>query len=409
MELAIVPESYDPRRRGTMGGLTIVVLETFDELLAMKEELDAFIQGCSSDIYFTFDWLETWWKYYGGDRQLRFFLIRADGRLVAALPFCIQDLHVGPISITLAKFVGADSVISVLAPAVEPIRGNEIWNMVLHRLLVEERLDAVSLSPLSGTSSVAWAVRKVCQSSRYFEIARDESGSPHTLFFLPASLSEYMSTLSKNTRYLNRRYMRNLKRVGNITFRTLRRNEAVERFDAFAELHRLQWEAGGRLGHFGDWPSSLAFNKEIVTKLAKKDQVRFHEILCDDGLIASRYSLVLGDRCLGRLSARRLDGEVEGIGRLALVDTIGALIREGVRLIEDGPSHYDYKVRHGGREFRLRRLVLARSSFIARNKTKLLLLWSDLVNLLYYRVWFSKLAPHVWRRPLSRTWIMTRL
>jgi CelD/BcsL family acetyltransferase involved in cellulose biosynthesis len=409
-DLASPPHLEIEMKRTRDGAVTLSVFETFAELLTVSKEWDAFVEHSGSDIYFTFDWLEAWWKYYGAGRRLCCFLLHAYGQTIAALPFCIQDWNIGQISITLGKFVGSDSTNPVFTPAVEPSHESEIWSIVLHWLFVKEHLDALSLSPLSGVSSVAEAVRNVCQSNRYFEIARDESAGPHTLFFLPASLSEYMSTLSKNTRYLNRRYMRDLKKSGNITSRTLRGNEAVGRFDAFAELHRLQWKAGGRLGHFGDWPSSLAFNKEIVTQLAKKDRVRFHEILRNDELIASRYSLVLGDRCYARLSARRLDGEVEGLGRLALVDTVEALIREGVQLIEDGPSHYDYKVRHGGKELPVRRLLLARMALSSRIKTRMLLLWSDLINLFYYRIWFLRFRPYFRKTaPLSRVWILTRL
>jgi CelD/BcsL family acetyltransferase involved in cellulose biosynthesis len=404
-------EFCDLPNSATRDELTINVFETLDELSAAREEWDKFVERSGSDIYFTFDWLETWWKYYAGNRLLRCFLIRVNGRPIAALPFCIQKLYVGPISIVMAKFVGTDSVISVFTPAVERSRETEIWSTVLHWLLVKERLDAVSLSPLSGASSVPDAIRRVANRDPDFQIVRDDSAGPHTLLFLPASINEFLSTLTAKARSNNRRDLRKLNETANITFRTWRGEDTVGRFSAFVELHQRQWQARGKQGHFRDWPSSLSFNLEVVSKLAKKGRVRLHEILGDSELLAAEYSLILGDRCYWRLPARRDARQTVGLGRLALVMTIEALIDEGVHLIEAGPAHYNYKLEHGGKEFPLRRLVLARSSSPARSKTKLVLLWSDLIHLLYYRVWFSKIAPliHRKRRPLSRLWIMTRL
>jgi hypothetical protein len=47
----------------------------------------------------------------------------------------------------------------------------------------------------------------------------------------------------------------------------------------------------------------------------------------------------------------------------------------------------------------------------ARAKTRLLNRWSDLLHLLYYRIWFSRIAPHLPlpRRPLWRIWMRSHL
>ena len=88
-----------------------------------------------------------------------------------------------------------------------------------------------------------------------------------------------------------------------------------------------------------------------------------------------------------------------------------SLINEGIQLVEAGPGHYDYKMSSGGEEFALRRLIVTRSSMFTRQKTLLFLLWSDLIDIIYYRIWFLKIAPKIsfFKFPLWRTWIRTRL
>ena len=157
----------------------------------------------------------------------------------------------------------------------------------------------------------------------------------------------------------------------------------------------------------------MAFNRDVVQRLARKDQARLYILVGDGELLSIQYSFVLGDRCYWRLPARCPDPEYEklGLGRIGLIKMLESLINEGIRLVEAGPGHYDYKISSGGEEFALRRLIVTRSSMFARRKTQLFLLWSDLINLIYYRIWFLRIAPKIgfFKFPLWRTWIRTRL
>ena len=158
---------------------------------------------------------------------------------------------------------------------------------------------------------------------------------------------------------------------------------------------------------------SEAFNRELVTKLSWKRRTRFYEMIGDTDILAMDYGFVLGNKYFSRLGARRHGVKYDflSLGRVGLVKAFDALIDEGVRTVEAGAGHYDYKVSLGAEELPLRQLVISRSSMDARVKSALLLHWSDILNTLYYRLWFLKLAPRFpkLRRPLWRTWIRTRL
>ena len=41
--------------------LTVNVITSLKELMAVAREWDTFVEDCGSDIYFTTIWLETWW------------------------------------------------------------------------------------------------------------------------------------------------------------------------------------------------------------------------------------------------------------------------------------------------------------------------------------------------------------
>jgi hypothetical protein len=125
------------------------------------------------------------------------------------------------------------------------------------------------------------------------------------------------------------------------------------------------------------------------------------------------YGFVLGDRYYGRLPARRTDAVSDkfALGHVGYVKMLEALVDEGVHMVEDGPGHYAHKLRYGGKEHLLRRQVITRPGLGPRFKTGTLLLWADIVHLLYYRVWFQKLSSllRLPARPLRQFWIRSRV
>ena len=408
-----IVDGGDRTTSGPADQLRLEVLRSFAEVAPIRDEWDAFVERVGSDVYFTIDWLEAWWKYYGSDRQLRLFLIREQGRMVAVLPFCVEMLWVGPLPARVARLVGSDSTISVLSPPVEPPFEGAVITLILNELLIKEPCDAVSFSPLSGASSIAETASAICRDHFAFQLARNEAIAPHVMFRLPESFEQYLKALQKQQRANYVRDFAQLSKRFQISHTVIDGQRAAEHFDQFVRMHDAQWHAVGRLGHFGDWPKSMAFNADLVRKLAEENRVRLYMLAANGEPISIQYTLVFGNTACWRLPARVAKSELEkfGLGRIGLIKMIEALIAEGVRTIEAGPGHYDYKTRHGGIELPLRRLVIARSSLLSGWKVRAALLWADVLNKIYYKAWFLKVATRSPRlqHPLWNKWIRTRL
>jgi CelD/BcsL family acetyltransferase involved in cellulose biosynthesis len=300
----------------------------------------------------------------------------------------------------------------VFTPAIAEGFEEPALRAALDRLLGAAGCDAVSLSPLSGESPVAAAAARVASAER-LALVRADSPGPHTLFRLPGSFEDYLAGLSKSPRRDHGRFLRQLQKRHEISFRTVSGDEAVACFDRFLELHAVHWRVQGKLGHFGDWPASEDFNRDLIARMAASGRARFYEIAAGGQVLAMEYSFVLGDRCYWRLPARDPDPELQKLrlGRLSLAEMFRVLIEEGRTLVEAGPGHYEYKLRLGAEEHPLRRVVISRPSTSARWRGALLLRWADFLHLVYYRVWFLKVAPRLKlsRRPLWRPWIRTRV
>ncbi|GAA2539058.1 GNAT family N-acetyltransferase [Mycolicibacterium diernhoferi] len=393
-------------------GLSVECLGCPDDLDRIRAEWDALVELTGSDIYFTVDWLQAWWHHYGRGRTFHGLVFREHGNLVGALPFGVHRVWAGPVPVRLARFVGADSTLPVFTPAITKGYEESVLQAAFELLFEDARCDAVSLSPLSGLSPAVAAAERAADGQK-FRTLRSDSHGPHAVFNLPENFELYLQSLSSAQRKAHRRNLRKLNIGSDISFRTISGDAAVEYFDRFETLHATYWRTKGKLGHFGDWPGSADFNRDLISRMAATGRARFYELAGDGRVLAAEYGFVLGDRCYSRLPARDADPELEklGLGRVSVVEKFRVLIESGHRTVESGPGHYEHKVLLGAEEHALRRIVTTRRSGVSRWRSTLLIAWADLLDLVYYRAWFLKLRRKLRLppRPLWRPWIQTRV
>ena len=377
----------------------------FDALANLRHDWDRFVERVGGDVYFSFDWCRIWWRHYAYRRRLCVFVFRAAGELVAILPMFIDRLRLGPVTVRLAKFIGSDSTLAVLNPPVEPDQARQVYADVLRQLLYVHKCDAVSFGPLSGERPHARTVRAACQGSPGTYVVRDQATTVHNVYTLPADSDTYLRGLQKTQRREYERGWNRLTTKHQVAVESVSGDAALPAYEAFVSLHTAQWRRARKLGHFHDWPGALEFNRDLVRTLAAEKRAGFCNLRADGELVSSNYFLRFGTHEHWRLSARdvRPQWNRAHLGILVQVRTVEAAIAAGVRRAEDGPGRYDYKTAMGALEYPLQSIVVARGA-IGRMKTRLLSVVSDALHLLYYQIWFGRIAP---RLPLPRRGLWT--
>ena len=208
------------------------------------------------------------------------------------------------------------------------------------------------------------SIRKLSQGSSFFVILVQENIGRHVIYLLPKTAEEYIRGLGKSLRTQYRRRLSKIEKEYAASFRVLSGSDAVTHYPKFLKLHSAQWRRLGRRGHFGDWPGSIGFNRDLIARFASRGCVRFDELALNGRTAISHYSFVFGERCFSRLTARDTRGELLplGVGQVGGIRRTEALIGDGVSMIESGPGRYDHKASMGGQDFALRRLIVARRS-----------------------------------------------
>lgn len=380
----------------------------------LSAEWQDLAERVGADVYMRPAWLSVWWDHFGAGRQLACVAIRDGDRLVGLLPFCLERVGVGPFSLRIARLAGTDPHCIVFQLPLEDSVARAALQLAVEHLTGFLGCSAVSFTPVSDHAAHLPLLREISNENKGLILEGRPEGS-HVIFDLPTNFRDWLKRLSKNRRSQFLRYVRNLQDVYG-----MRSDDVVPDSTAFADFvafHDRQWQAAGRGGHFTDWPGSAAFYCDLADRFAEEPPMRLYRLIGTSGPLTTYFTLNSGETAHWRLPARCLDPETErlSLGKVGLLLMIEVLIGQGVRRIEAGRGDYDYKLAYGGQSVPVHRLLFCPATRAGRLRLRLLLACADLLNLLYYRIWFKKLVPRLrycfgFRpHPLWRIWIRTRL
>ncbi|GIX49820.1 MAG: hypothetical protein KatS3mg132_014 [Limisphaera sp.] len=388
------------------------VCQSFEDLPFGQAEWDAASERLGGSVYMTWDWVRTWWDFYGEGSRLALFWFTRDGEIVGLLPLYIRRLGPPGLGLTVARLVGANIPPKVFNPPIcSDLRDACLG--IMADVLTRQGCDLISLGPVSQAHP-AWSRWDPCAyaAAAPFQAERVSTGV-HTLFRLANDLETYMARLGKNEQKNRRKYeLKMLKKEYPVRVLTLQEpGTALEdAFHRFVRLHRAQWQAEGLTGHFGGWPRGAEYNLALVRTQAPHGRVRLMEIWAGDELVCGQYAFAWGNGWFWELPARSPDPRWQrfSLGPSGLMMLFAQAIQEGYSFVEGGLGHYDYKLRLGGEEhpvWAVRFLKKGRAPALRR------LVHSCIQRALrigYHKVWYRRIQPRLpdaWKRPQWRLWL----
>lgn len=390
---------------------TVTWIDRPEQLWPLRAEWQDLAERTGAEVYLRPAWMSAWWDHFGRGRHLACLSIRSEGRLAGLLPFCLERIGIGPVSLRIARLAGTDPHCMIFRLPLEESIAQAGLHLAIRHLTGPLGCTAVSFTPLSDQAAHLPLLQDIGRKDTALLLQDSPEGS-HVIFDLPTDFREWMGRLSKKRRGQFQRDARNLQDSCGMQGDDISPDSAA--FADFVTFHDRQWQAEGRGGHFADWPGSAAFYCDLADRSSEEPPMRLYRLTGSSGPLATQFALISGGTAHWRLPARTLAPEAErlSIGKIGLVRMIEVLIGQGIRRIEAGRGDYDYKLAYGGESVPVRRLLL--SSATGAGRLRLLLGAADLLHLLYYRIWFLKLAPRLGRfgfrpRPLWQVWIRTRL
>lgn len=383
----------------------------FESLNSLQNEWDETVLKLGGPVYMSFDWLTTWWRFYGHGKQLRLFLFWHENELVALLPLYLEVFGRGPFKTKVARLVGANIPPKTFNPPVDPAWAEQAFALLLNRLFREERCDLLSIGPVSTVWSTTEGLKAGCAARRHLvSSASWQVRDVQSWFELPDKFEEYLSTLSSTERKNRLKRLRHLERGRKVSSDVVTDPALVERaFDDFLSQHTRQWKELGKAGHFGAWPNAEAYNRALLRAQARHGRVFFFRMLVDGEVVSNRYTFLFGRTVFSELPARAVGEPWDklGIGGISLLKFNESAIQVGVRAVDSGLGAYEHKSQLGGSQIPVG-VWHVKGRGLSGVKARVFLLLSRAVLGVCHKIWYRRVLPNLpprFKRMQSINWL----
>ncbi|MBW8035669.1 MAG: GNAT family N-acetyltransferase [Planctomycetes bacterium] len=398
--------------------MSVEVFKSFDTVSATPDQWDDFVASVDGEIYSTYDWCSIWWKHYGSNRKLNIFIFRHDGQIVGIVPLFMEKIRFGPVWLRVLKLIASDYSTNTVSI---PIRPEYVDSVVvnLQNLISDMPYDVINFGKLSALYDCKNSLYQACLAyfgSSHTVIQND--GPPQTYFKLSDSLDSYLAELSHSKRNTIRRHRRRAAAaVGDRDLPVVAvpsdRQNVEQFFDEFMVAHQKRWNKAGKAGHFGDWPGSEQFHRDLIDANIKTDRLCLSKITASDTAVGYIYGYVFSNRYLDFLSSRS-DSDVfakVSIGRILYSEMIRLGSEKGLEYIDSMPGFYDFKIAIGGQMFTTSNIAIRTRTISSRVRQFVFGLFATILDAAYYRIWYSRIAPKMFlrRKSLWHSWIRTRI
>jgi CelD/BcsL family acetyltransferase involved in cellulose biosynthesis len=396
----------------------VEVYDNFEELESIQQEWDDFVELVGSEIFVTYDWCRVWWKYYGKNRDLRVFVFRSNSEIVGIIPLFFEKLWLGPILIRTAKIVGSDFTIPQFSlPIKLPFIAEVVRQFTTS--ISEYDWDILHLGLIASIYKHYDDLKKACEESfGYSHLVLNKNKGVQTYFKLNDTWDKYLAVLNRKERTkIKRHYRLACKAAGDATASVLANcatpDNFEEMFAGFVQMHQEHWQKLRKLGHFGDWYSAQEFHRELALSQLQKNRLRLIQITLGDWCLGYKYGFIFGDNYIDFLDVRSDCNELAnvGLGRIIYSEMIKEAIQEKAKWIDSMQGKYKHKLEMGGELFPTRSLYIISKKPTIIVRAKLFRLFAYFLNLFYYRIWYSRIAPRLplKRRGLWKIWIRTNV
>jgi CelD/BcsL family acetyltransferase involved in cellulose biosynthesis len=394
--------------------ITAEVFGSFEELAEIRQKWDELAQLSGAEVFLTFDWCRLWWKYYGAGRTLRVFVFTAADGLVGVVPLFSEAIRLWPVWVKAVKVVGSDFTMPQFGL---PIKREYILPVVrrLYGKLRDEQWDILHIGPLSGLYKSYELLRTAFKESfGDTHLVLTRSQNLQTVFRLAESWDGYLSCLDSKRRSAFKRHYRLAQKAAggdgdSITTERADGENLPEMLGEFMRMHQSHWQKLRRLGHFGDWPRSEQFHRELAEAGLQQQRLRLVRIAAGQQLLGYKYGYIFGNTYVDFLDARVEPQGPGGIGpgRIMYGEMIKQAIQEKAVYIDSMQGIYKHKLEMGGELVDVQNLWVICRQPVRRLRVRLFRWLAYLWNLVYFRVWYQKVACRLplRRKGLRSSWI----
>jgi CelD/BcsL family acetyltransferase involved in cellulose biosynthesis len=308
--------------------MKIEEIDNYDDLTALEDKWRDLLARCDNSIFSTWEYLTTWWKYYGKKAKLRVLTAQENGELLGIAPLMIREypfLYKAS-KINKIEFIGRgtsdynDFIFQ---------KEKEIPALFIKHLMKSSDWDLLELLDINEKISSA----NVLQALIANQVSKYEVGVSNLCPYiaLPSSLQVYMNTLSRNLRKSLRRRLKKLKKEYRVDFKTHNDFGSVrEAMKIFFKLYNNSWGSKGEPGNCQS-TTDRDFHLELAMKFNNHNWLALHFLTVNDEPIAFIYSFEYKQKKYGLRTGFNHEFSRYGPGNLLRMHAIERCIRNSFK------------------------------------------------------------------------------
>jgi CelD/BcsL family acetyltransferase involved in cellulose biosynthesis len=254
-------------------------------------------QSDADNPFLTWEWLYSWWKFYGDKSELMILVVREDDKILALAPLMHRVKLFGLLKIKEILFlgsfgVGSDYLDFIITRGRESSSVDQIFHYLTRN---QQKWDAINLTNIPETSKSIAHVKEACDKLGYFNIENASVVCPSIQ--LPSTWEEYVLTLSKSMRSNIKRKHRELSKTTEIEYEVIReRGDLDAAVNSMIRLNRLRMETKNLHGAFKNGKFT-EFHQDVMPVLFQNDFLHLSFLKANNTRIAALYNFIYNDTC----------------------------------------------------------------------------------------------------------------
>lgn len=255
----------------------IARVKTYSEFIDLEQAWDNLLaNAATSTVFLTHEWILSWWKAYGGDRELSIIVLKDKEDVRAIAPLMLTDFKV----LRRLSFIGSnrpdycDFIVHKLHPA---------YYQMLLRYLYDDftAWDEIVFENVPETSPLIEALEQ--ERPRFIVKKRVSDVCPYVRIDVDP---ENLLRKIEKSQFLGKKLKR-LRKLGIVTFRHY--TESSEMENALSSLLKAHFKRFDERNLNKRFPQELEFHKELLQRMHQKDMIRFAVLELDGQPIAQHF------------------------------------------------------------------------------------------------------------------------
>ena len=276
--------------------MTVEVITDFNNTV-LKENWGKLLKKNRYDnVHLTYEWLKTWWDFYGEGKDLFILLVKKDSEVVGIAPLMISSLKIFPgIELRRVEFIGTG--LSDYHDLIIAEEKREVLKAIFDHLKSYDKWQLIRLRHLSECSGNLPYLRQTVNSHNWRVVDRVAVRCPYIPLDTPWDVY-FKKSISRNLRRDVKKRINKLKKIGEIRYkRVTDKDEILKYLDSIFSIHQKRWEVKKERCFFPLW---VERNKNFLRKITEifglKGWLALLLLFSNNRIIAYMYCFSYNDK-----------------------------------------------------------------------------------------------------------------